>query len=109
MHRDLAELAAEGLIERVHGGARGRRRRSRATRHRDRLGQARAPGEPAKALIAARAARLVDDNATIYIDASSTCLALAQRARGRYPPGPLTVVTNSPAIAFELSADLRST
>ena len=58
----------------------------------------------AKDAIAARAARLVDDNATIFIDASSTCLALA-RALADSRLGPLTLVTNSPAIAFELSAD----
>ena len=54
--------------------------------------------------MAARAARLVPDNATVFVDASSTCLAVAL-ALADSGPGPLTLVTNSPAIAFELSAD----
>ena len=44
------------------------------------------------------------DNATVFVDASSTCLAVAL-ALADSGLGPLTLVTNSPAIAFELSAD----
>ncbi len=104
VHRDLAELSDEGLIERVHGGARtldGSNYSERIETDWDkRVRQAGA----AKDAIAARAARLVEGNATIYIDASSSGLALA-RALAETPPGPLTLVTNSPAIAFEITAD----
>jgi DeoR/GlpR family transcriptional regulator of sugar metabolism len=103
VHRDLAELAADGLIERVHGGARalgepdGERIETAWER---RVAQ----GREAKAAIAAHAARLVEDNATIFLDSSSTCLALARRLQAD-PPVMVTLVTNSPAIAFELSAE----
>jgi DeoR family fructose operon transcriptional repressor len=107
VHRDLAELSGEGLIERVHGGARileGSAETSDGqpieTDWEKRVRQA----NEAKRAISVRAARLVEANATIYIDASSTGLALAQ-ALAADPPGPLTLVTNSPAIAFELTAD----
>jgi DeoR/GlpR family transcriptional regulator of sugar metabolism len=103
VHRDLAELSDEGLIERVHGGARkvdGNPAERIETDWEKRVRQAGA----AKDAIAARAERLVEANATIYIDASSTGLALA-RALAATPPGPLTVVTNSPAIAFEITSD----
>jgi DeoR/GlpR family transcriptional regulator of sugar metabolism len=103
VHRDLAELAGEGLIERVHGGARAVDTESDERIETDwekRVRQSR----NAKEAMAARAASLVDDNATIFVDASSTCLAFA-RALADSDPRPLTLVTNSPAIAFELTAD----
>jgi DeoR family fructose operon transcriptional repressor len=103
VHRDLAELASEGLVERVHGGARaidGGGVVAIETDWDKRVRQS----EAAKAAMAARAAGLVQDNATIFVDASSTCLAVAQALAER-GSGPLTLVTNSPAIAFELSAD----
>jgi DeoR/GlpR family transcriptional regulator of sugar metabolism len=103
VHRDLAELAAEGLIERVHGGARAVDGAGAANIETDwdkRLRQSR----DAKEAMAARAASLVADNATIFVDASSTCLAVAHALADR-AAGPLTLVTNSPAIAFELTAD----
>jgi DeoR family fructose operon transcriptional repressor len=103
VHRDLAELSDEGLIERVHGGARKVDGSSDARIETDWEKRVRQAGA-AKDAIAARAARLVDANATIYIDASSTGLALAH-ALAATPPGPLTVVTNSPAIAFEITSD----
>jgi DeoR/GlpR family transcriptional regulator of sugar metabolism len=102
VHRDLAELASEGLVERVHGGARAIDGQGVAieTDWDKRVRQS----EAAKAAMAARAAGLVGDNATIFVDASSTCLAVAHSLAER-GSGPLTLVTNSPAIAFELSAD----
>jgi DeoR/GlpR family transcriptional regulator of sugar metabolism len=104
VHRDLAELAAEGLIERVHGGARAVDGDAEApqieTAWDKRVRQAR----EAKAEIARHAARLVEDGATIFLDSSSTCLALGRRL-AEEPPGTITLVTNSPAIAFELTAE----
>jgi DeoR/GlpR family transcriptional regulator of sugar metabolism len=104
VHRDLAELAAEGLIERVHGGARavdgGADTHSIETAWDKRVRQA----DEAKAEIARQAARLVEDGATIFLDSSSTCLALAKRLADD-PPGTITLVTNSPAIAFQLTAE----
>ncbi len=103
VHRDLAVLAAEGLIERVHGGARavdGNGTPRIETDWDKRLRQS----WTAKEAMAARAVRLVPDNATVFVDASSSCLAVALALADR-GPAPLTLVTNSPAIAFELSAD----
>jgi DeoR/GlpR family transcriptional regulator of sugar metabolism len=102
VHRDLAELAGDGLIERVHGGARAVDGEGSARIETDWEKRVRQSRE-AKAAMAARAASLVDDNATIFVDASSTCLAFA-RALAESDPPPLTLVTNSPAIAFELTA-----
>jgi DeoR family fructose operon transcriptional repressor len=46
----------------------------------------------------------VSPGSTIFLDASSTALALARRLMDD-PPNELTLVTNSPAIAFELMAE----
>ena len=57
---------------------------------------------PEKDAIALRARELVEDGSTIFVDASSTGLALA-RALELRPPTELTLVTNSPAIALGLT------
>jgi DeoR/GlpR family transcriptional regulator of sugar metabolism len=102
VHRDLELLSGEGLIERVRGGARslpdtrppieaGWNTRVRgATREKD--------------AIALKARTLIEDGSTIFIDASTTGMALA-RALELRPPTELTLVTNSPAIALGLTAD----
>ena len=104
VHRDLEELAREGLVERVHGGARAVTATPSTpaiptawTQRADTAGHA-------KAAIAAHAARHVEHGSTIFLDASSTALALARRLV-EDPPNELTLVTNSPAIAYELQAD----
>ena len=66
--------------------------------------RARARGGAEKDAIAVRARELVEDGSTIFVDASSTGLALA-RALELRPPTELTLVTNSPAIALGLTAD----
>ena len=103
VHRDLEQLAREGLVERVHGGAkalRGLGMPAIATAWEQRVQQA----GPAKAAIAAHAARMVASGSTIFLDASSTALALARRLMDD-PPNELTLVTNSPAIAHEVIAE----
>ena len=57
-----------------------------------------------KDAIALKARALVEDGSTIFIDASTTGMALA-RALELRPPTALTLVTNSPAIALGLTAD----
>src|SRR5688572_12321075 len=103
VHRDLERLARDGLIERVHGGARAPGSRSTriavATDWAKRLQHA----VPEKEAIAARAVDYVEDGSTIFVDSSTTCLALARHLERR-PPRALTLVTNSPAIALELQA-----
>jgi DeoR family fructose operon transcriptional repressor len=103
VHRDLARLGEDGLIERVHGGARlpgsGPTELHVATDWTKRLQHALAEKEA----IAACAAGFVEDGSTIFVDSSTTCLVFA-RHLGRHPPRALTLVTNSPAIAGELHA-----
>jgi DeoR family fructose operon transcriptional repressor len=102
VHRDLELLSGEGLIERVRGGARSlphtrppieagwNTRVRRAAREKD--------------AIALKARALIQDGSTIFIDASTTGMALA-RALELRSPAELTLVTNSPAIALGLTAD----
>ena len=106
VHRDLEQLAREGLVERVHGGARALAQpepvtaRAIATAWSQRVEQAAA----AKEAIAARAAELVAAGSTIFLDASSSALCLARRLM-EDPPNELTLVTSSPAIAYEMQAE----
>jgi DeoR/GlpR family transcriptional regulator of sugar metabolism len=102
VYRDLERLAGDGLVERVHGGARalGSDGPTIETDWTKRLRQARA----AKEEIGAHAADWVEDGSTIFVDSSTSCLALARRLE-RKPPKALTLVTNSPAIALDLHAD----
>ena len=103
VHRDLEHLAAEGLVERVHGGARAlgpQPTTAIATAWSQRVEQAAA----AKDAIAAHAAELVSAGSTIFLDASSSALCLARRLMDD-PPNELTLVTSSPAIAYEMQAE----
>jgi DeoR family fructose operon transcriptional repressor len=99
VHRDLDQLSREGLVERFHGGARavGSAATAVDTAWTSRLREA----GGAKDAIAAYARDLIDDGLTVFLDASSTCLALAHRLDVQ-PPAALTIVTNSPAIALGL-------
>jgi DeoR/GlpR family transcriptional regulator of sugar metabolism len=103
VHRDLERLGRDGLIERVHGGARlpgsGPSELRVATDWTKRLER----GLQAKEAIAARAAQFVEDGSTIFVDSSTTCLVFARHLQ-RHAPRALTLVTNSPAIAGELNA-----
>jgi DeoR family fructose operon transcriptional repressor len=103
VHRDLEQLAAQGLVERVHGGARALSDPDRPaipTAWSQRVDQAGA----AKEAIAERAAELVPPGSTIFLDASSSALVLARRLM-HDPPNELTLVTSSPAIAYEMQAE----
>jgi DeoR family fructose operon transcriptional repressor len=102
-HRDLEQLARDGLVERVRGGARAVVRQpagGHPTAWTHRVAQAAA----AKAAIAKRAATMVASGSTIFLDASSTALALAHQLM-EDAPYELTLVTNSPAIAYEVLAE----
>lgn len=101
IHRDLESMAAAGTIERVRGGARS----SSGTRHEIRtdFNLRRLQAGEAKAAIAARALQEVHDGDTIFLDSSTTSLAFALALEQRGLQG-LTVVTNSPAIIFQMHA-----
>jgi DeoR/GlpR family transcriptional regulator of sugar metabolism len=99
VHRDLEVLAAEGLVTRIRGGAKAVEgfTRSVETDFMKRVRQ-----NPAgKYVIGAHALGEISDGSTIFIDHSTSSLALARQIERR-PPKALTLVTNSPAIAYEL-------
>ena len=102
VHRDLELLSGAGLLERVRGGA----RPVPDTRPPIEAGWNPRVREAAreKDAIALKARALVEDGSTVFVDASTTGLALA-RALELHPPTELTLVTNSPAIALGLTAD----
>ena len=103
VHRDLEQLSQRRVWSSASTAARGRcpapgrRRRSRPPAGSSAPRSARG----AKAAIAAHAAREVRSGSTIFLDSSSSCLALARQLVSE-PATELTLVTNSPAIAYEL-------
>ncbi|GAA5124159.1 DeoR/GlpR family DNA-binding transcription regulator [Alloalcanivorax gelatiniphagus] len=94
VRRDLRDLAAQGLLQRVHGGA------LPASPAVADFAARTAIGGEAKAQVAALAAGLVRPGQTIAIDGGTTARALAARL-----PADLraTVLTHSPTIAVELA------
>lgn len=91
IRRDLARLAREGIIQKVHGGARPLRlfaEGSRVERARE--------GAEAKARIARRIAQIVEPGETLFMDTGTTTLACADALAGC---DGLTVITNSVEIA----------
>jgi DeoR family ulaG and ulaABCDEF operon transcriptional repressor len=101
VRRDLAQMAAEGLIERVRGGAAAAAARPLEVPLEERAGLA----AEKKRRIARRAAGLCADGDTIMVDGGSTTLQLAPFLRGLR----LRVITNSFALAEELSRDSACT
>ena len=74
VRRSLNEMASEGLIERVHGGARAI----------DIVGEnsfqiRSAQNREIKIALAKKAVELIPDNSCVYIDAGSTCFTLAKQ------------------------------
>ncbi|MBB5721957.1 DeoR family glycerol-3-phosphate regulon repressor [Loktanella ponticola] len=98
IRRDLRQLSDAGLLERVHGGAvlpSG----TRNIGYDDR----RALNRDAKARIAAKAALLIPDNASLFLNIGTTTEALARALRNHRN---LKVVTNNLNVAMTL-ADVR--
>jgi DeoR family fructose operon transcriptional repressor len=103
IHRDLGFLEAAGALERVHGGA-----RSISGDHhiiQTDYANRRTHAIAEKNAIALRALEEIPDGSTLFLDSSTTVLALAKHLE-KEPGRGLTVVTNSPAIAFQLMAPL---
>lgn len=94
VRRDLRELAADGRLQRVHGGA------LPASPAVADFAARSAIATEAKAEVAARAVGLVRPGQTIALDGGTTARELARRL-----PADLraTVVTHSPTIAVELA------
>ena len=95
IRRDLASLEAEGRIDRTYGGA-----RPSAPYRETKLGERMKIEGAAKAGIAATAAEWVEDGATVFVDAGSTCAQLVEHLRNRHD---LTVVTRGLEIGLMLA------
>ena len=93
VRRDLRELAAAGLCQRVYGGA---LPASPATAD---YAARRTVGVPSKERVAAAAAALVTPGSTVILDGGTTALAVA---RALPPELDATVVTHSPTVAAAL-------
>lgn len=93
VRRDLRELAAAGLVERVYGGAlpASPALADYATRT--------AIATDSKQRVAARAVGLIPPGGTVLLDGGTTALAVARALPGEFTG---TVVTHSPTVAAEL-------
>lgn len=95
VRRDLKQLQDEGRIARTYGGA-----MAREGFHERSFGESQLLNREAKEAIAEAAAELVGPGAVVFLDAGTTCLALARRLASR---GPLTVVTRGLEAALLLA------
>jgi DeoR/GlpR family transcriptional regulator of sugar metabolism len=100
IRRDLGALAAQQLVEKVHGGA-VLAKGGAAEPH---FAAKRRVNAPAKAAIAAAAVALVHDGVTVALSAGTTTWQVARRLRGGGVRD-LTFVTNSLNIAGALEAN----
>ena len=93
VRRDLREMASEGLLQRVHGGALPASPATADFAHRQSI------ESTAKRAVAKAAAAMVTEGQVVIVDGGTTAVQLA-----RYLPRDLraTVVTHSPSIAVEL-------
>jgi DeoR family glycerol-3-phosphate regulon repressor len=91
IRRDLAGLASDGVLQKVHGGARRPKLHAEGS-FKDRM----AEEAEAKQVIAGRLVPLIEPGDTLFIDTGSTTLACAEALAGI---GGLTVITNSLRIA----------
>ena len=90
IRRDLRELAAQGLVQRVHGGALAAAPQPGSFAHRRETCTRRRPRSPRPRSACSRGARVV------LLDGSTTNLELARRLPADRA---CTVLTNSPPIA----------
>lgn len=96
VRRDIAQLERDGLATAVAGGVRLGGHQPPVER-----GEREGLGVAEKAAIAAAAESMVEDGMTVYLDAGTTCQALATALTGR---SGLTVVTNDLHSALELAS-----
>jgi DeoR/GlpR family transcriptional regulator of sugar metabolism len=95
IRRDLREMARDGLLQRVHGGALPASPAMGDFAARSQI----APGE--KSAIGRAAAQLVQPGQVVFIDGGTTTIELVRHLA---PELKATVVTHSPSIAVELVA-----
>jgi DeoR/GlpR family transcriptional regulator of sugar metabolism len=94
IRRDLRELAAHGLVQRVHGGA------LAPAPQQGSFALRRATCTDAKAALAQAGVRVLGEARVVLLDGSTTNLELAYRLPA---DPPRTVLTNSPPIAAALA------
>ena len=94
VRRDLRDLAEQGLLHRVHGGALASRRRRFVPRRLE-------VSHEEKAALAEAALPLLEGARVIVLDGGTTALELARRLPLLYDG---TVVTNSPPVASALAS-----
>jgi DeoR/GlpR family transcriptional regulator of sugar metabolism len=94
IRRDLRELAAEGRLQRVHGGA------LPASPAVADFTQRRQVSSEGKAAVGRRAARLIQPGQIAFLDGGTTAV---QVARHLAPDIEATIVTHSPSVAVELT------
>lgn len=94
IRRDLRELAGEGLLQRVHGGA------LPASPAVADFARRRGLASDAKAAIGRAAARMVRPGQVVFLDGGTTAVQLARHLA---PDLRATVVTHSPSVAVELA------
>jgi DeoR/GlpR family transcriptional regulator of sugar metabolism len=94
VRRDLRELAAQGLVQRVHGGA------LAPAPQQGSFGARREMSAAAKPALAQAALELLAPARVIILDGSTTNLELARRLP---PTSDCTILTNSPPIAAALA------
>jgi DeoR/GlpR family transcriptional regulator of sugar metabolism len=97
VRRDLASLERRGLLRRVHGGAQALPSTWVSTD-----GQPSQRQPVAKQQVGARAAALVQDGETLFLDAGATCMEVARAFKDRALRG-LHVLTHAVNIATELA------
>src|ERR1700733_3152657 len=95
IRRDLRELAAEGLLQRVHGGA------LPASPAMADFPARQAVATGSKRAIARAAADMVRAGQVVFLDGGTTTVEVA---RALSPTLEATVVTHSPSVAVELAA-----
>lgn len=95
IRRDLQELEEQGMLQRTHGGA----VLTDTASHEPTWQERDVTNADAKVKIGELASKLVREGDTVLLDSGTTTVHIARRLRGRN----VTVVTNSVAIASELS------
>ena len=101
VRRDLERLKSDGQVERTYGGA-----MVTAPFHERSIAESARHAGPAKSAIAHRALELVPESGTVFIDAGTTCGALARLLAASPAHADLTVVTRGLETAVAL-ADAR--
>jgi DeoR/GlpR family transcriptional regulator of sugar metabolism len=100
IRRDLRELASEGLLQRVHGGALPLAPALPASPAMGDFAERQRISSDAKPAIARAAAALIAPGQVVFIDGGTTAVQLA---RALPPSLRCTVVTHSPSVGVELA------